>query len=178
MQHNPRSSATARAERRLTRSSDNCNVSAFPDNGAYDSIINVRNEEWNKYAGSGSCAYSSGSFSPRRARRGGRRLRARSGRGEERLQRAITGAAQCTRFARPSASPHTGFLLAVYPFFVRHAFTHDGSVCATPSSEESLSSRHYGMSLSREGSFFKRVQLHSLHTICVKWFFESPYKPS
>jgi hypothetical protein len=97
------------------------------------------------YAGNDSCAYFFGkSFT--RGRRSlptqglVRRLRAHTRRGEQRLQRAITGAAQCTRFARPSAAPHTGFLLAVYPFFVRHARTLK-NVCATPSSEESFSFR-------------------------------------
>lgn len=54
-----------------------------------------------------------------------RRLRARTQRGRLRLQLEITD--RSAHFARLSASPHTGFLLAAYPFFVLHAFTHDES---------------------------------------------------
>lgn len=80
--------------------------------------------------------------------------------------------AQCTRFARPSTSPHTGFY---WPFihFLCGTHLHTRAVCATPS-EDSLSSRHFGMSLSLTLSFFKLHTATFKHTKRIHSYIQAP----
>ena len=79
---------------------------------------------------------------------GWRRLRARTQRGGDRLQHAITAAARCTREPAPRLLSTRGFYWPSIRFLCGTHLHTMKAVCAPPFTEDSLSSRHYGMSLS------------------------------
>lgn len=90
-------------------------------------------------------------------------VRAPSERGGDRLQLAITGAARCTREPAPQLLSTRGFYWpSIHFLYGTHLHTMK-AVCTPPFTEDSLSSRHYGMSLSLccpKGNIFTFIYLH------------------